>query len=279
LFLFCGEEKIGTLEFELTDFLSDRVVKREMYKVFSGRTLPILSWGLKFTLGIMDGGIQDMARLKLTEHKHIYLASSDYHSSEALPEEWLTAFEETDKNLTNLFNKSELKSSRYSVPSLNQSMRKSAGTLKGTARGSSVGAGRSRFAKLKDMFEPTTEIFSTDQRLYSRNMFNEERPSITPILLDRELYYQPEHDENRDAVNKILVDTIQEYEHGGKKPIKKQPPERPKSVKKVKSERHERDEAPFPEERHSNLLNRRAMSANRLRGNNSGFRKPGLAEY
>lgn len=47
--LYCENEKLGTVSFELNDFLSDNVIKREMFKVFSGKKLPILSWGLKVT--------------------------------------------------------------------------------------------------------------------------------------------------------------------------------------------------------------------------------------
>ena len=46
--LFCDSKKIGQLDLELQDFLSDTVIKREYYKMFSGKTLPSfpLKWGL-----------------------------------------------------------------------------------------------------------------------------------------------------------------------------------------------------------------------------------------
>jgi hypothetical protein len=47
VFLYCEQDKIGSADFELNDFLSDKVVKREFMKLFSGKTLPILTWGLK----------------------------------------------------------------------------------------------------------------------------------------------------------------------------------------------------------------------------------------
>lgn len=50
LHLYCENEKIGSVSFELNDFLSDKVNKREVFKVFSGKKLPILSWGLKVTI-------------------------------------------------------------------------------------------------------------------------------------------------------------------------------------------------------------------------------------
>jgi len=69
--LFCDNEKIGTANFELNDFLSDKVIKREMFKVFSGKKLPILSWGLKVTMGLIEGGNEDFNRIRLSEHKNV----------------------------------------------------------------------------------------------------------------------------------------------------------------------------------------------------------------
>jgi hypothetical protein len=40
-------KKIGINEFELAEFMSDKVVKRDFFKYFSGKDIfPILSWGL-----------------------------------------------------------------------------------------------------------------------------------------------------------------------------------------------------------------------------------------
>jgi len=69
--LYCGEEKIGTTEIDLKDFLSDHVIKSECFKVFSGKTLPILSWGIKLTLGLLEGGDEDITKLKLNTHKGV----------------------------------------------------------------------------------------------------------------------------------------------------------------------------------------------------------------
>lgn len=46
---------LGDVEFELTDFLNDKVKKREFYKYFNGKPhhIPILSWGVKFSLAIV----------------------------------------------------------------------------------------------------------------------------------------------------------------------------------------------------------------------------------
>ena len=47
MYLFQEHKKIGALDLELQDFLSERVIRREFVKVFSGKDLvPILSWSL-----------------------------------------------------------------------------------------------------------------------------------------------------------------------------------------------------------------------------------------
>ena len=55
-------ELMGVIDFELTDFLSDKVKKREFYKYFSGSLskIPILSWGVKFTIGIVPSDSEDL---------------------------------------------------------------------------------------------------------------------------------------------------------------------------------------------------------------------------
>jgi hypothetical protein len=50
MYLYQESRKIGTLDLELQDFLSERVIRREFMKVFSGKELvPILSWGVNVT--------------------------------------------------------------------------------------------------------------------------------------------------------------------------------------------------------------------------------------
>lgn len=40
-------KKLGTIDIDLTEFVSDKIIKREYFKYFSGKDiLPILSWGL-----------------------------------------------------------------------------------------------------------------------------------------------------------------------------------------------------------------------------------------
>ena len=45
--MFIDQKKLGILDLELYDFLSENVIKREYFKFFSGKDLkPILSWGM-----------------------------------------------------------------------------------------------------------------------------------------------------------------------------------------------------------------------------------------
>ena len=54
-------EQLGDIEFELTDFLSDKVKKREFYKYFNGhpKTIPILSWGVKLSVAIVPSYVSE----------------------------------------------------------------------------------------------------------------------------------------------------------------------------------------------------------------------------
>lgn len=48
-----GSEMIGSLELELEDFKSDKVIKKDYFKMFSGpKVFPYLSWGLFVSLGL-----------------------------------------------------------------------------------------------------------------------------------------------------------------------------------------------------------------------------------
>jgi hypothetical protein len=68
MYLFQDQKRIGTLDLELQDFLSERVIRREFMKVFSGRDFPILSWGINLTLGLVDSGLTNVTRIKLKDH-------------------------------------------------------------------------------------------------------------------------------------------------------------------------------------------------------------------
>lgn len=51
--LFEDNEVMGSLELQLDDFKSDKVIKKDYYKMFSGpRVYPYLSWGLFVSLGL-----------------------------------------------------------------------------------------------------------------------------------------------------------------------------------------------------------------------------------
>ncbi len=72
-------EHMGDIEFELTDFLSDKIKKREFYKYFSGSLskIPILSWGVKFTIGIVPSNAGDISDcLDDGDELEVYLCSN-----------------------------------------------------------------------------------------------------------------------------------------------------------------------------------------------------------
>lgn len=44
---------MGTVDLELDDFKSERVIKKDFFKMFSGpKVFPYLSWGLFISLGL-----------------------------------------------------------------------------------------------------------------------------------------------------------------------------------------------------------------------------------
>lgn len=51
--LFEDNEIMGSLDLELDDFKSDKVIKKDYYKMFSGpKVFPYLSWGIFVSLGL-----------------------------------------------------------------------------------------------------------------------------------------------------------------------------------------------------------------------------------
>lgn len=47
---------MGSLQLELDDFKSDKVIKQDYFKMFSGpKIFPYLSWGLFISLGLHEG--------------------------------------------------------------------------------------------------------------------------------------------------------------------------------------------------------------------------------
>ena len=53
---------------ELNDFRSDKVIKRDYFKMFSGKNIfPYLSWGLFATLGLYEGMEIETSSLRLSK--------------------------------------------------------------------------------------------------------------------------------------------------------------------------------------------------------------------
>jgi hypothetical protein len=90
---------IGEIIFDMNDFLSDKVTKREFYKLFSGslEDIPILSWGLQFSFGLVASKVTDVSRIHLQEHMGIYLPDKFYYTFEPLPQEWLNIIEKNQE--------------------------------------------------------------------------------------------------------------------------------------------------------------------------------------
>jgi hypothetical protein len=101
------EECIGEIEFELTDFLNDKIHKREFYKYFSGPLLkiPILTWGVKFSMGILPSNIGEFGEEKkffeaaniehisLNAIDGVYVPPMTYYTYEPLPNDWYNFFD------------------------------------------------------------------------------------------------------------------------------------------------------------------------------------------
>jgi len=224
--LYCDNERIGTVSFELTDFLSENVIKREMFKVFSGKKLPILSWGLKASLGLVDGGKEDINRVRLSEHKNVYVTSPDYYTCDALPEEWIQSFEETSHNITQLLSKSEMRSSRYE-PGSGMSRNSSARKLGMKNNLKHLGVSKLNTSKEMRVKYDIPEMGS-DLRMSSpsRSLFQDEK-SISHVQVEREAV-----DESMEVIKKILIDSIQDYEKGGVMQKKKPASAKPHKIEK-----------------------------------------------
>jgi LMBR1 domain-containing protein 1 len=212
--LFCDGEKLGTVNFELNDFLSDKVIKREMFKVFGGKKLPILSWGLKVTVGLTEGGMEDVNRTKFHEHKNIYLSNPDFYTCDALPDEWLQVFEETHKHLNSLLNKTETRrNSRYLNTSLNNSFRKS--NLRASILRTSVlkpqALGRDSGSKIES---PDEILMNPSDNSPNKSLFENDK-SISEELTEKS------RDDSLEVVRKILAESIKDYEKGDKRLLKK----------------------------------------------------------
>ena len=68
------DEKIGALELELDEFKSDKVIRRDFFKMFSGKKIfPYLSWGLFVSVGLIDSGTISTSTLKLNKKDGILI--------------------------------------------------------------------------------------------------------------------------------------------------------------------------------------------------------------
>lgn len=77
---------MGNLELELDDFKSDKVIKKDYYKMFSGpNVFPYLSWGLFISVGLYEGTKVGTTSLKLVRKKHLLIPEYGYHCPEVLP--------------------------------------------------------------------------------------------------------------------------------------------------------------------------------------------------
>ncbi|EGR33256.1 lmbr1-like conserved region family protein, putative [Ichthyophthirius multifiliis] len=87
--LYQENTKIGSLDIQLKDFLNEQVIKNEYYKFFSGKSLPILKWGINLTIGVFNSKQIDVTRINLKYHHGVYLPNVDYYTCEPLPIEWI----------------------------------------------------------------------------------------------------------------------------------------------------------------------------------------------
>ena len=95
--LYENEEKFGTLELELDEFKSDKVVKRDFFKMFSGkRVFPYLSWGLFISVGLYQSGNISTSSLKLANRDGLLIPEPEYHNADPLPEDWINMIREKE---------------------------------------------------------------------------------------------------------------------------------------------------------------------------------------
>ena len=89
------DEKIGALELELDEFKSDKVIRRDFFKMFSGKKIfPYLSWGLFVSVGLIDSGTISTSTLKLNKKDGILIPQQEYHNPDPLPEDWINMLHE-----------------------------------------------------------------------------------------------------------------------------------------------------------------------------------------
>lgn len=81
---------MGYADLELEDLKSDKVIRKDYFKMFSGQKIfPFLSWGIFVSLGLHEGEPINGNSLKLVRYNSILLPETGYHSPGLLPEEWV----------------------------------------------------------------------------------------------------------------------------------------------------------------------------------------------
>jgi hypothetical protein len=75
----------------LGEFKSDKVIRRDYFKMFSGKKVyPYLSWGLFVSIGLFQSGTIATSNLKLSKKYDLLVPEPEYHNPDPLPEDWIT---------------------------------------------------------------------------------------------------------------------------------------------------------------------------------------------
>lgn len=78
---------MGSLDLQLNDFKSDKVIKKDYYKMFSGpKVFPYLSWGLFISLGLHEDAKIDTKSLKLVRKNSLLIPEVGYNCPDLLPQ-------------------------------------------------------------------------------------------------------------------------------------------------------------------------------------------------
>lgn len=144
--LYENDSVFGMLDLELQEFKSDKVIRRDYFKMFSGKKIfPYLSWGLFVSIGLFNSGTIATSNLKLSKTHDLLIPDAEYHNPDPLPQDWIgmirdkpdrvvqrvETYEDSSspkskepKSSINLLNKQIEEYSRRKMPSAYQSRRK-----------------------------------------------------------------------------------------------------------------------------------------------------------
>eukprot|EP00742_Colponemidia_sp_Colp-10_P005596 GILJ01005982.1.p1 GENE.GILJ01005982.1~~GILJ01005982.1.p1 ORF type:complete len:988 (+),score=146.86 GILJ01005982.1:2024-4987(+) len=111
--LLCGSKVLGKVSFDLHDFQSSLVNKREFYQIFQGDD-SLNTCSLKMTMGVIEGEKEDIAGLELHPHHGIYLPKDDYYTCDPLPDEWIDLLPDKKSYFHKLVHDANLNRSRKS---------------------------------------------------------------------------------------------------------------------------------------------------------------------